>query len=79
MGHLKKDKTRDYWSISKLNETPIFGKLMNMNGFEKVCNFWHYSDNSILDDEADRVYKIRLVLGILVKKFRKHYKPPQEG
>jgi hypothetical protein len=78
MGHVKKDKTRDYWSISKLNETLIFGKLMSTNGFEKICNSWHYSDNSILDDEADRVYKIRLVLGILVKKFRKHYKPPQE-
>jgi hypothetical protein len=29
-------------------------------------------------DEADRLYKIRLILNNLADKFRKHYKPPQE-
>jgi hypothetical protein len=54
MGHVKKDKTIDYCSISKLIETPIFGKPMNRNRFEQIWNFWHYSDNSTLDDETDR-------------------------
>jgi hypothetical protein len=44
----------------------------------KFWNFWHYSDNSTLDDEADRQYKVRPILNNLVEKFRKHYKPPQE-
>jgi hypothetical protein len=62
-------KATDYWSTNKLIETPIFGKLMNS---------WHYSDKSILDNEANRLYKIRPILDNLVDKFRKHYKPPQE-
>jgi hypothetical protein len=44
----------------------------------KFWNFWHYSDNFTLDDEADRLCKITTILGNLVEKFRKHCKPPQE-
>jgi hypothetical protein len=51
---------------------------MVRNRFEQICNFWHYSDNSALDDEEDRIYIIRSVLDNLVEYFRKHYKPPQE-
>jgi hypothetical protein len=51
---------------------------MNRHRFEDIWNFWHYSDNPSLDDEADRLYKIRPILYNLVEKFRKHYKPPQE-
>jgi hypothetical protein len=32
-----------------------------------------------MDDEADRLYKIRPILDNLVENFRKHYKPPQES
>jgi hypothetical protein len=57
-GHVKKGKIRDYWNTSKLIENPIFGKVMTRNRFEEIWNFWHYSDNSILDDEAERLYNI---------------------
>jgi hypothetical protein len=40
--------------------------------------FIHYSDNTTLNDEADRLYKVRPILDNLVEKFREHYKPPQE-
>jgi hypothetical protein len=53
MSHVKKDKTRDYWSTIKLTETPIFGKVMSRNRYEQIWNVWHYNDNSTLDDEAD--------------------------
>jgi hypothetical protein len=66
MGHVKEDKTRDYWDTNKLIETPTFGALMSRNRFEQIWNFWHYSDNSTLDDEADKLYKIRRSLGNLV-------------
>jgi hypothetical protein len=39
MGHVKKYKTIDYWSTSKLIETYIFGKLMSRNRFEKILEF----------------------------------------
>jgi hypothetical protein len=78
MGHVKEDTTRIYSNISKLIETPVFGKLMSRNRFEQIWNFWHYSDNSTLDDEADRLYKIEPILYNLVHEFRKHYRPPQE-
>jgi hypothetical protein len=51
---------------------------MSRNKFEQTWNFWHYSDSSTLDDEADRLQKIRSILDNLVEKFSKHYKPPQE-
>jgi hypothetical protein len=38
MDHVKKDKTRDYWSTNKLIGTPIFGKLMSRNIFEPIWN-----------------------------------------
>jgi hypothetical protein len=51
---------------------------MNRNRSEQLWNFWHYSENSTLDDDADRLYKIRPILDNCVEKFRKYYKPPQE-
>jgi hypothetical protein len=75
---LKKDKTRDYWSTSKLIETPIFGKLMSRNRFEQTWNLWHCSDSSTLDDEAGRQKKIRPILDNLVETSRRHCKAPQE-
>jgi hypothetical protein len=51
---------------------------MSKNRFEQIWNFWHYSDNSTLGDEADRLYKIRPVLDNLLEKFRKRSQPPQE-
>jgi hypothetical protein len=76
MGHIK--KTRDYWNTNKLIETPVFGKLMSRNSFQQIWNIWHYSDNSTLDDEADRLYKIRPILDNQFEKSKKYYKPPQE-
>jgi hypothetical protein len=46
---------KNYWSTSQLIETPIFAKLMSRNRFEQIWNSCHYSDNSTLDDEADRL------------------------
>jgi hypothetical protein len=77
-GPCQKTKTRDYWSICKLNETQMFCKLMNRNRFEQIWNFFHYSGNCTLDDEAGRLHKSWSVFDNLVEKFRKHYKPPQE-
>jgi hypothetical protein len=77
MGHVKRDKTRDYWSTNKLIETPIFSKLMSRNRFEQIWNFWHYSNNSTLVDEADRLENRANVLGKLVAKCS-NYKLPQE-
>jgi hypothetical protein len=52
MDHVEKDKTRDYWGTNILIETPnFFGNLMRRNRFEQIWNFWHYSDNSTLDDD----------------------------
>jgi hypothetical protein len=51
---------------------------MSRNKFKQIWNFWHYSDSSTLDDEADRLYKIRASLDNLGEKFRRSYKPPQE-
>jgi hypothetical protein len=39
MGHVKEDTTRVYWNISKLIETPVFGKLMSRNRFEQIWTF----------------------------------------
>jgi hypothetical protein len=76
MGHVKKDKIREYWSARKLLEKQIFGKLMSRSRFKQIWSFWHYSDNSALNDEADRLYKIMPVLDIRLEELRKHYKPP---
>jgi hypothetical protein len=78
MGHVIKNKTRDSWSSNKLIKTLIAGKLMSRNRFEQIWNFWPYSENSTLDNEADRLYKNRPILDNLVQQFRKHYQPPQE-
>jgi hypothetical protein len=52
LGPVRKGKTRDYWRTSKLTDTPIYDKLMSRNRFKQIRNFWHFSDNPILDDEA---------------------------
>jgi hypothetical protein len=74
MGHVKKDKPRDYWSTNIFIQTAILGKLISRNRFERIWNFWHYDDNSALDDEADRLYRIRPVSDNLVENFMRHCK-----
>jgi hypothetical protein len=45
---------------------------MSRNRYEQIWNSWHCSDNSTLNDEADRLYEIRPSLDNLAEKFRKH-------
>jgi hypothetical protein len=78
MGHVKKGKTRDYWNTNKLIETPVYCKLVNRNRFEQIWNFWHYTDSSTQDDEADIRYKMRPILDNLVEEIRRRYRSAHE-
>lgn len=78
MGQVKKDRIRDYWSTNPLIETPIFGKLMSRNRWEQIWNFWHFSDNLLVQNTDDRLYKVRPVLQHLTQRFQTVYKPAQE-
>jgi hypothetical protein len=54
MGYIKKDKIRDYQSNNTSIQTPLFfSKLISINRWEHICNFWHYSDKTKSDDKAD--------------------------
>jgi hypothetical protein len=35
---------------------------MSRKRFDRTWNIWHYNDNSTLDDEADRLYKIYQII-----------------
>jgi hypothetical protein len=50
---------------------------MSWNQWVQIWNAWHCSDNAELDDEADRLYKVRPVLQHLVDCFKTVHKPSQ--
>jgi hypothetical protein len=42
-------------------ETLVVGKLMNRNHWEQVWNFWNFSENKNIDNEAERLYEVWLI------------------
>lgn len=45
MAHVQKNNIKDYWSISILLSTAIFGKVMTQDRFLLLLRLLHFSDN----------------------------------
>jgi hypothetical protein len=51
--------------------------LMRRDRFEPIWKYWHFSDNTKADDNADRLHKIITIFGHFPPKLRIVYKPKQ--
>lgn len=66
MAHVKKDKTKDYWSTNCLIATPIFGDTIPRDRFLLLLTFLHFNNNKE-QSETDKLFKIRSVVQHLKK------------
>lgn len=73
-GLIKKPSIAEYWSVDVALETPYFRKTMPRNRYQLIWRFLHFSDNREVD-ASDRLHKVRLVLDLLLSKFREMYQP----
>ena len=76
MAHMKKFKSKDYWSTDPLIATPVFGDIMSRDRFLLLLKFLQFNDNRY-QPEGDRSYKIKPVLQGLKQKFRRVFVPYQ--
>jgi hypothetical protein len=78
MGQTRKDSWKDYWSTDPLIVTPIFSQTMSRNRFQQIWTFWHFNDNTTMDNSSERLFKIQPVLDYFLHKFRTIYRPKQQ-
>lgn len=77
MGQIRKENIKEYWSVDPYLATPIFSKLMSRNRFEQVTRYLHFNDNTKMNENSDRLYKIDPVYKYLTEKFKTVYTPHQ--
>ncbi|XP_041960142.1 piggyBac transposable element-derived protein 4-like isoform X2 [Alosa sapidissima] len=75
-GYIKKPSLELYWSVDEVDATPHFSKTMSRNRFQIIWSFLHYNNNA-LQDETDKMYKVRPVLDYIVEKFKEMYQSGQ--
>ena len=72
---------RDYWNNEGsdfIGFTPNFRTVMTRDRFLAIWTFLHVIDEEDQAiDKADKIYKVRLMLNTLLKKFQKEIKPNQ--
>jgi len=75
MGQCIRDKLTDYWSGAYNFLTPFYGNAMKRDRFFHILRFLHFSDNrnepDMMDENSDRLWKLRNVFDILNNKFSK--------
>lgn len=77
MAHVQKNNIKDYWSKSIFLSTPIFSKIMTQDRFLLLLRILHFCDNRN-QISGDRLFKIRIIVESLRKKFRSSYQPHQK-
>jgi len=77
MPHVKKNNIKNYWSTSVLLSTPIFGKIMTQDRFLLLLRVLHFNDNRN-QIPGDRLFKIKIIVESLRKKFSSTYQPHQK-
>jgi len=77
MGILKKPSYREYWTTSRLFETPGISELMTSYQFERIKNNLHFVDEETCDKE-DVLYKIRPLIEHFISISQSLYVPQKE-
>ncbi|KFM69921.1 PiggyBac transposable element-derived protein 4, partial [Stegodyphus mimosarum] len=82
MGHIQKDKLKDYWSTDEMLETPFFKKAISRDRLLQILRFLHFEDNMSPpdrnDSSYDRFWKIRDIFEHLKNSFKDVYEPSEE-
>ena len=68
MGVVYKPSISMYWSSDEIFSTPIFGQLMSRNRFQLILKFLHFNNTQgydPLDENRDRLHKIRPIIDLL--------------
>ncbi|XP_060801114.1 piggyBac transposable element-derived protein 3-like [Amyelois transitella] len=62
-------RERLYWSLDEDCNVPIVSKAMTRNRFLEIKKFLHFCDNEVAAETSDKMFKIRPLGDILMKKY----------
>lgn len=62
-------RERSYWSLDEDLSVPIVSKDMSRNRFQEIKKYLHFCDNLAAEQTSDKMFKVRPLADILVKKF----------
>ena len=74
VGIVRKPDVMMYWSRNSMVETPLFSKTISRDRCRKLRKNLHFRYNT-LDDESDRLFKIKPLLDAFLGLFRTTYLP----
>jgi hypothetical protein len=76
IGHVKNNRLRDCWSKNPLIETPMFGKVISLDGFSLILRLLHFAGNN-RQPPGDRLYTIKPVINYFKSKYQSILYPSQ--
>lgn len=62
-------RERLYWSLDEDCSVPIVSRTMSKNRFMEIKKFLHFCDNESAAESTDKMFKVRPLADILIKKF----------
>lgn len=74
MGIVKLPEIHLYWSKDAAYAQSLPVSVLSRNRFELLLRMLHFCDNEN-ENHDDRLYKIRVICGILNENFQKYYDP----
>lgn len=72
MGLCKMPRIECHWRSDALYNCPLCPNIMRKNEFMRLHKFFHAADNRN-DTKQDKLFKIREVLNLLLKRYKKYY------
>lgn len=68
-GYHSLPRERLYWSLDEDCKVSIFAKSMSRNRFLEIKKYLHFCDNTAAAETSDKMFKVRSLADILIKKF----------
>lgn len=68
-GYHSLPRERLYWSLDEDCNVPIVSNAMSRNRFQEIKKYLHFCDNLMAGETSDKMFKVRPLADILMKKF----------
>ena len=80
MGSMQFDREEMYWSNNNKHWLvgSSFGEVMTRTRFTQIKRYLHFSDDTQIANQNDKLFKVRLILDNLRKSFQEEYIPHRE-
>ena len=80
MGHCIWDKMTDYWATTKHFHTSFYSSAITRDRYFHILRFLHFTNKNepdMIEENSDRLWKMRTLFEILKEEFSKFYSPSE--